>query len=489
MEDLDNESNTNITSNKDINSSLSATNRENIQNENDINSINENENNLAKQISEYKPEEITLNKKIIIDSITLYNTISTNYGDTKLDITRLAQDQQDKALFETEIFLLNGKKITHIDALDKYTNLKELYLNQNYITEIKGLDNLLNLQVLNLSFNNISKIENIQHLSNLEVLDLSNNLIKEFNIELLPKQNLIYLYTYYNPFFKDLKILEYRSKIIINFGKIERIDKLDISDRERLLLIDSSNLKYSNRLKSLDYIQKHYEEYNKKSQDIFNIFKQKIDSDVKNVLDKKNNKKDKDNDKKQISDINKILTTNEPHVDEEDKDVLRDIKELKKQSEEFFNESILSLQNRNNKIIKKNLDNQKKFMESDSVKRLQAQIDLLNEKFKKANFIDPEIKKKFEQKILDAIKFKERITHAEEIANKVIEDFNKKEIKIQNKKSNKKQLEAIPEEENKNFEIEDKKEVKSNFINKINEIKLEDNDDDSDLEEKEETKK
>ena len=49
MEDLDNESNTNIISNKDINSSLSTTNRENKQNENDINSINESENNLAKK--------------------------------------------------------------------------------------------------------------------------------------------------------------------------------------------------------------------------------------------------------------------------------------------------------------------------------------------------------------------------------------------------------------------------------------------------------
>ena len=76
-------------------------------------------------------------------------------------------------------------------------------------------------------------------------------------------------------------------------------------------------------------------------------------------------------------------------------------------------------------------------MESDSVKKLQAQIDLLNEKFKKANFIDPEIKKKFEKKIQDAIKFKERITHAEELANKVIENFNKKEIKIK-KRFNKK---------------------------------------------------
>ena len=383
---------------------------------------------------------------------------------------------------ETDIFLLNGKKISHIGALDTYINLKELYLNQNYITEIKGLDNLLNLQVLNLSFNNITKIENIKHLSNLEILDISNNLINEFNIELLPKQKLIYLYSYYNPFFKNMKILEYRSDVIINLEKIERIDKLDISDRERLILIDKSNLKYSNRLKSLDYIQKHYDEYNKKSQEIFNIFKQKIDSDVKKVLDEKSNKKNKGG----ISDINKIITTNEPHVDQEDKEILRDIKELKKQSEEFFNESILSLQNRKHKIIKKNIDNQKKFMESDSVKKLQAQIDLLNEKFKKANFIDPEIKKKFEQKILNAIKFKERITHAEELANKVIENFNKKEIKMLNKKNsdyknNKKQLEAIPEEENKNIELNDKEEIKNTYKSKIDDIKLED--DDSDIEE------
>ena len=473
--------NANISSNKDINISFSTNENDNILNENNINSINEEEKNLAKQIGEYKPEEITLNKKIIIDSIALYNTISTNYGDKKLDINRLAQGEQEKALLETEIFLLNGKRISHIDELDKYINLKELYLNQNYITEIKGLDNLLDLQVLNLSFNNISKIENIDHLINLEILDISNNLIKTFKVELLPKKNLIYLYTYYNPFFNDIKILNYRSQIIINFEKIERIDKLDITDRERLLLIDESNLKYNNRLKSLDYIQDHYNNYNKKSQDIFNLFKKQIDSDVKNVLDKKNKNKNNNNNN---ADVNKnYTTTNEPHVDQEDKDVLREIKELKKQSEELFNDSILTLQNKNNKIIKKNIDNQKKFMESDSVKKLQNQIDLLNEKFKKANFIDPEIKKKFEEKILNAIKFKERITHAEELANKVIEDFNKKEIKKNIKQieslKNKKQLEAIPEEENKHIEINDKEEVKNIkniYINKINEIKLEDSD-------------
>ena len=480
MEELQNENNINLTSNKDTNESSSTTTKDNIRIEDEINSINESSDLLAQKISEYKPEEITLNKKLIIDSITLYNTISTNYGEKKIDITRLAQDQQEKALLETELLLLNGKKISHIDALDKYVNLKELYLNQNYITEIKGLDNLINLQVLNLSFNNISKIENIKHLSNLEILDISNNLIKDFNIELLPKENLLYLYTYYNPFFKNKKILEYRSDIIINFEKIERIDKLDINDRERLLLIDKSNLKFNNRLKSLDYIQNHYDNYNKKSQDIFNIFKNKIDNDVNNVIQKKN-KGEKKN-----SEIFKMTTTNEPHVDNDDKDVLRDIKELKKQSEDFFNESILSLQNRNKSIIEKNLNNQKKFMQSDSVKKLQEQIDLLNEKFKKANFIDPEIKKKFEEKIQNAIKFKERITHAEEIANKVIEDFNKKEIKIKGNKKidskNKKQFESIPEEENKNIEIEKEKTNKNNYINKINEIKLEESDSDKEEE-------
>ena len=92
--------NTNISSNKDINISSSTNENDNILNEKNINSINEEEKIWAKQIGEYKSEEITLNKKIIIDSITLYNIISTNYGYKKLDINRLAQGEQKKALLE-----------------------------------------------------------------------------------------------------------------------------------------------------------------------------------------------------------------------------------------------------------------------------------------------------------------------------------------------------------------------------------------------------
>ena len=476
MDDLNSETETNIASNKDINNSTTTIN--NILSDTlDNNNINEKEliQNLSKdELYKYKPEEITLNKKIILDSIILYNTISTNYGEKNIDITHLSKSQQEKALSEIELLLLNGKKIVHINELDNFVNLKELYLNQNFITEIKGLDNLINLQVLNLSFNNIKKIENISHLNNLRIIDLSNNLLEKFEYELIPKENIIYLYMYYNPFFKKINFFEYRSIIIINFEKIERIDKLQINDRERLLLIDKSNLKYENRLKSLEYIKKHYENYNKNSQDIFNMFKAKIDSDVEKVLNKKGEKKEK-------TIINNISTTFAPHNDPEDKKILKEIKDLKDQSEKFFNESILSIQNRKNQVLEKYAQKQKKLMESDTVKKLQAQIDLLNEKFKKANFIDPEIKKKFEEKIKNAIKFKERISKAEEITNKIIEDFNKKDIKHKSK-SKKKQLESIPEEDNKiedinkNEEKESKDKDDNEFVNKINEIKLEDSD-------------
>ena len=486
MDDLNSETETNLASNKDINNSSTTINNilsDPLVNNNNI--INEKDlfQNLSKdEIYKYKPEEITLNKKIILDSIILYNTISTNYGEKNLDISHLSKTQQEKALKEAEILLLNGKKIVHINELDIFVNLKELYLNQNFIKEIKGLDNLKNLQVLNLSFNNIKKIENISHLSNLNIFDLSNNLLEEFEYKLIPKENLIYLYMYYNPFFKKTNFFEYRSNIIIYFEKIERIDKLEIKDRERLLLIDKSNLKYENRLKSLDYIKKHYENYNKSNQEVFNMFKAKIDSDIEKVLNKKGTENKKNQNK--IS-LNNITTTFEPHNDPEDKQILKEIKDLKDQSEKFFNESILSIQNRKNQVIEKYAQKQKKFMESETVKKLQAQIDLLNEKFKKANFIDPEIKKKFEERIKNAIKFKERISKAEEITNKIIDDFNKKDLNNKSKsKSRKKQLESIPEEENKNEEINKKVEKEKNkdndeFINKINEIKLEDSDNDN----------
>ena len=106
----------------------------------------------------------------------------------------------------------------------------------------------------------------------MQILDISYNSILEFNIKEIPNENLIYIYFYFNPFFKNMNVLEYRFQIICNIENIERRDKLNITDRERLLLIDSDNIKFKNRLKSLMYIKIHYENYNKNKQDIFENF-------------------------------------------------------------------------------------------------------------------------------------------------------------------------------------------------------------------------
>ena len=119
MDDLNSETETNIASNKDINNSTTTINNI-LLDTLDNNNINEKEliQNLSKdELYKYKPEEITLNKKIILDSIILYNTISTNYGEKNIDITHLSKSQQEKALSEIELLLLHGKKIVHIKTL------------------------------------------------------------------------------------------------------------------------------------------------------------------------------------------------------------------------------------------------------------------------------------------------------------------------------------------------------------------------------------
>ena len=236
-----NDDQTNITSNNETHTDISISN------------VDPNENNLINQPIQRK--EIVLDKEIIFDCLKLYKSLEEKYTSKKENLDNLNEEEKDKILMESEIFFIQLKKIEKIDNLDKYVNLKELYLMKNYITEIRGLDNLINLEVLNLSSNLIEKIENLQKLKSLAILDITNNNIQNFDIKEIPK-TIVLFYCYYNPFFdkfEKIDYFKYRSQLIINCEKIERIDKLDIKDRERFLLIEESNLKSKNQfsLKSL----------------------------------------------------------------------------------------------------------------------------------------------------------------------------------------------------------------------------------------------
>ncbi|WP_287582832.1 leucine-rich repeat domain-containing protein [Candidatus Borrarchaeum sp.] len=127
---------------------------------------------------------------------------------------------------------LGEKEITdinEIEGLEKFTDLKELYLSHNLIEEIKGLDNLTNLQRLNLSHNHIKKIQGLEHLTDLKTLELHHNLIEEIkgldNLTNLQRLNL------YSNQIKEIKGLE-------NLFRLQGL-KLDdnlVKDDERHLL-------------------------------------------------------------------------------------------------------------------------------------------------------------------------------------------------------------------------------------------------------------
>ena len=434
-----NDDQTNVTSNNETHNDISINNTES----------NENELNLIDQPIEIK--EVVLNRKIILDSVKLYKSLEENYTSKKENIENLTEEEEEKLLMESEVFLIQLKRIEKIDNLNKYVNLKELYLNKNYITEIRGLDNLINLQVLNLSSNIIEKIENIKHLKNLEILDLTNNNIKIFEIKEIP-ENIIFIYCYYNPFFdkfEKLDYFKYRSQLIINCEKIERIDKLDIKDRERLLLIEESNVKSKNQfsLKSLEYIYNHYLSFKKASEEL----------NEKKIEEKKESEKNNEEEEDE-----KEVDKEKEELNIDTKTTLSHIQELEKKTNEFFKNSLLKLVETNDVYAKRNKENKKKFTESDSVKELKKQINILNEKFKQKTFLDPKIKEAFQKKINDAINFQQKITNAENLAKDVIERLTD----TSKSKALSKKLDVIQEDKNELKETL-KKEIEKPIEKKI----------------------
>ena len=475
-----NDDQTNITSNNETHTDISISN------------VDPNENNLINQPIQRK--EIVLDKEIIFDCLKLYKSLEEKYTSKKENLDNLNEEEKDKILMESEIFFIQLKKIEKIDNLDKYVNLKELYLMKNYITEIRGLDNLINLEVLNLSSNLIEKIENLQKLKSLAILDITNNNIQNFDIKEIPK-TIVLFYCYYNPFFdkfEKIDYFKYRSQLIINCEKIERIDKLDIKDRERFLLIEESNLKSKNQfsLKSLEYIYNYYLSLKKVSEEEKKKEEEKNEEE-KNEEDDEEDEEEEKNDNKE----EKRNNSNKEKLNIDTKSTLNHIQELEKKSNEFLKNSLLKLVETSDVYVKRNKENKKKFIESDSVKELKKQIDILNKKFKEKNFLDPKIKEAFQKKINDAINFQQRITNAENLAKDVIERLND----TSKSKVLSKNLDVIQEDKNEFKEsikyekvekpkkkIEDKKFEEINEMKELKQIEEEINKDVKDILKKEE---
>jgi dynein assembly factor 1 len=76
-----------------------------------------------------------------------------------------------------EVLYLHYRGFTRICNLDKFVNLKALWLNNNAICRIEGLDELRNLTCLYLANNLIDAISGLENLTSLDTLCLSHNYI------------------------------------------------------------------------------------------------------------------------------------------------------------------------------------------------------------------------------------------------------------------------------------------------------------------------
>lgn len=96
--------------------------------------------------------------------------------------------EDETELLNITTLRLSWQGITHIDGLELYSNVRDLYLQHNQIATIENLDVLPNLEFLALGSNKIRGVgDGLRQLRKLEVLDLTDNHITAFPPGSLPR--------------------------------------------------------------------------------------------------------------------------------------------------------------------------------------------------------------------------------------------------------------------------------------------------------------
>ena len=133
--------------------------------------------------------EVQFNNKNLYNAVI--SEIDQDYIYTKDDNTNtiIIDKEEIKKIKNLE---LDGKDLSDLSGLDKFTSLEKLVLNNNQITNISVLYSLSNLKYLDLAHNCLTNIDGINNMSNLTYLNLYDNIVRNLS-SLENMSNLQYL--------------------------------------------------------------------------------------------------------------------------------------------------------------------------------------------------------------------------------------------------------------------------------------------------------
>jgi hypothetical protein len=177
---------------------------------------------------------------------------------------------------------LSYNNISGIKGLDRFLNLKELWLYDNSIEDIKSIENLdklINLEKLCLSSNGIKNIEGVDKLINLTYLGLSCN--KLINVDCI--NNLVKL--------KSLDLINNKINSMPNINRLIDLEWLGLINNPININLWANIVYYGNSHLEINCIFRHIDKWKKDYKSIFKEHRH-VDDDEKYVkyTDKEINK-------------------------------------------------------------------------------------------------------------------------------------------------------------------------------------------------------
>lgn len=132
---------------------------------------------------------------------------------------------------------LSWNKISNIEGLENFTNLKEIDLDFNDITDISPIWNIKNLNIIHLKNNKIEDLGNISSMPNLTCLELADNLISNIS-KISVLTNL-----------QELNLEKNKLDSASGVEKLEKLTNLNIASNK------ISDINFIKSLTNLEYIQ------------------------------------------------------------------------------------------------------------------------------------------------------------------------------------------------------------------------------------------